>query len=185
MHLQESGEVNKWPSGITFQIIACRPQSRGSISLAANNISEPPKIDLGYLNDRMGADIRTLREGIRLSREVADTKAFSELLEDEMHPGQSTASDSQLDGYIRKTLHSANAIVGTCALGPRGQGVVSPEDFSVHGVGGLRVVDSSVIPSIPGGQTGAPTVMIAERAAALMTQGQRNVRKLEAELVAA
>ena len=182
---QESGEISKWPSGITFQIIACRPRSRGSIRLAADTISQPPRIDLGYLSDGKGADMRTLREGIRLSRTLADTPVWKGLLKQEYHPGSEKASDADLDAYIKETLHSANAIVGTCAMGPVGQGVVSPEDFSVHGVGGLRVIDASVMPTIPGGQTGAPTVMIAERAAALMTQGERSVYAAEPQLAVA
>jgi choline dehydrogenase-like flavoprotein len=182
---QESGDLDKWPSGITFQIIACRPKSRGSVRIASSTISDPPKIDLGYLSDKDGADLQTLREGLRLSRKLAATDAWSALLEDEMHPGQSVQQDDQIDGYIRKTLHSANALVGTCALGPVGQGVVSPDDFRVHGVAGLRVVDSSVMPHIPGGQTGAPTVMIAERAAAMMTQGLASIKAAEPELAMA
>lgn len=65
-------------------------------------------------------------------------------------------------------MHSGNALVGTCAMGS----VVDAADLGVRGVAGLRVVDASVLPRIPGGQTGAATVMVAERAAAAMTAGQ-------------
>lgn len=83
-------------------------------------------------------------------------------------------SDTQLEEYIRRTVHSANALVGTCAMGlDRDAGaVVSPNDLSVYGVSGLRVVDSSVVPNMPGAQTGAVTVMVAERAADALVQGQ-------------
>ncbi len=78
-------------------------------------------------------------------------------------------SDEEIDAYIKRTLHSANAIVGTCAMGTSpGRGAVVNAELKVHGVDGLRVVDASVFPKIPGGQTGAPTVMVAERAAAMM-----------------
>ena len=177
--------MEKWPSGITFQIIACRPKSRGYVKLKENTITEPPAIDLGYLSDKQGADRKTLREGLRISRKLAATSAWTELLEDEMHPGKDKESDSALDSYVDDTIHSANALVGTCALGPAGVGVVSPNDFTVHGVSGLRVIDASVMPTIPGGQTGAPTVMIAERAAALMTQGTTDVKTTEPELAMA
>ena len=169
--MQESGQITKWPSGITVQIIACRPRSRGSIKLASNSISKPPQIDLGYLTDAQGADRATLREGLRASRELALSSAFERYIEAEMHPGSIVKSDEEFDAYIDRTLHSANAIVGTCKLGPEGDGVVSEKDFTVHGTAGLRVIDSSVMPGLPGGQAGAPTAMIAERAAAIMTQG--------------
>ena len=183
--VQESGEINRWPSGITFQIIACRPQSRGSVRLTSASVSDRPLVDVGYLSDKGGADAATLREGLRLSRKLTETEAWQELLEEEMHPGPASQSDSDLDAYIAKTMHSANALTGTCALGAPGKGVVSPSDFTVHGVQGLRVVDSSVIPTIPGGQTGAPTVMIAERAAALLTAGEAAVTGVEPALAMA
>jgi len=69
-------------------------------------------------------------------------------------------SDAELDQYIKNTVHTANALVGTCKIG-----AVVDGDLSVKGVKGVRVVDSSVMPNIPGGQTGTPTVMIAEKAA--------------------
>jgi choline dehydrogenase-like flavoprotein len=168
--VQESGKAAKWPQGITFQILACRPKSRGSVRLNSASITDKPVIDLGYLTDSAGADARSLREGLRISRKLASTSAWSSILAGEAHPGPSKTSDEQLDDFIGKTIHSGNALTGTCALGPKGTGVVSPTDLSVYGVRGLRVVDSSVIPMIPGGQTGAPTVMIAERAAAMLTQ---------------
>ena len=88
-------------------------------------------------------------------------------LSGEGFPGANLKSDDQLDEYIRQTVHSANAIVGSCRMGPRQEdgSVVSSADLSVHGVKGLRVIDASVMPRLPGGQTAAPTVMIAEKAA--------------------
>lgn len=180
--VQESGEVSRWPQGITFQVLACRPKSRGSVRLKSSSITDKPAIDLGYLTDSAGADARSLREGLRISRKLTSTSAWSSLLAEEVHPGPSNTSDEQLDQFIGNTIHSGNALTGTCALGPEGTGVVSPADLSVYGVRGLRVVDSSVIPMIPGGQTGAPTIMIAERAAAMMTQGTVSVSAPEVAL---
>lgn len=78
-------------------------------------------------------------------------------------------SDEEVDAYIKRTLHSANAVVGTCAMGTAAsRGAVVDGQLKVHGVEGLRVVDASVFPKIPGGQTGAPTVMVAERAASMI-----------------
>lgn len=167
--------MERWPTGMTFQIVACRPESRGSVRLAGPTITDRPAIDLAYCTDSGGKDARTLREGIKIARKIADASPLRPAIESEMHPGPDVQSDGDLDEYLRKTMHSANALVGTCQLGPEGKGVVSPEDLTVHGVQGLRVVDSSVVPRIPGGQTGAVTVMVAERAAHMLTQGQKSV----------
>jgi choline dehydrogenase-like flavoprotein len=173
--VQEAGTLDRWPSGITIQIVGCRAQSKGSVRLAGSSISDKPAIDLAYCTDPDDQDARTLREGIKIARQLTSARAWDGILEAEEHPGPNVKSDKDLDAYMRKTMHSANALVGTCALGSEGEGVVSPEDLSVHGVEGLRVVDSSVVPKIPGGQTGAVTVMVAERAAHMLTQGKSSV----------
>jgi choline dehydrogenase-like flavoprotein len=160
----------KWTSGVTFQLIACRPKSRGSVGLKSNDPFDSPALDSGYLNDSAGSDLSTLREGIVLARELAATSAFSEYLTQELFPGQDISTEAAIDDYVRRTVHSSNAIVGTCRMGLLGAAagdVVGP-DFKVYGLDAIRVVDASIIPNIPGGQTGAPTVMIAERAAALL-----------------
>lgn len=81
--------------------------------------------------------------------------------------------DADLEAYVRRSACSGNALVGSCRMGaaPTDGSVVSSADFGVWGVDALRVIDASVMPAIPGGQTGAPTVMIAERAAAMLTGG--------------
>ena len=88
-------------------------------------------------------------------------------IKEEGFPGAKLTKDEDLDKYIRETVHSANAIVGTCRMGPNpAEGsVVSSTDLKVHGIDGVRVIDASVMPRITGGQTGAPTIMIAEKAA--------------------
>ena len=128
-------------------------------------------------NIQDGADIATLREGIKLSRRIAESQPLGKYLNAEAYPGSGRNGDADLEEFIRKTAHSGNALVGTCRLGVSAEdgSVVSSESFQVHGVDGLRVVDSSVIPVIPGGQTGAPTVMIAERAAAAIVSSKRRV----------
>lgn len=166
--LLEKGET--WPGGISFQLIACRPQSRGRVSLSSTDPFENPKIDIGYLSDPDGEDLATLRRGLRLSRKMANSKTLSPFVESEGFPGVDKDSDEDLDNYIKETIHSANAVIGSCKMGNgiEDGSVVDPE-LKVHGIEGLRIVDASVIPVIPGGQTGAPVVMIAERAAELLT----------------
>jgi len=104
---------------------------------------------------------------------MAENDVLNGFLAEEGFPGKDARSDEELDAYIKRTLHSANAIVGSCKMGrfPYDGSVVSYKDLKVHGVEGLRVIDSSVIPRIPGAQTGAATIMIAEKGAHLILNG--------------
>ena len=93
--------------------------------------------------------------------------AFSQYLGEEIYPGPNVKTDEQIEDYIKNTVHTSNALVGTCKMGNDRMSVVSAQ-LKVHGVDGLRVVDASVMPKIPGGQTGAPVFMIAEKAASII-----------------
>lgn len=158
--------------GYSFQSVACRAKSKGCIRLASSNTHVKPKIDLGYLSD--AADMKTLREGIKLGRQLGNRPEWGEYLGEEVYPGIDVQSDAEIDEYIRNTVHTANALVGTCKMGTGKDAVVTP-DLKVIGVNGVRIADSSTIPVIPGGQTATPTVMIAERAAAFLRSPQQSV----------
>merc|ERR1711935_632504 len=119
-------------------------------------------------------DLKTLREGIRLGRQLGNRPEWGEYLGEEVYPGIDVQTDAQIDEYIKNSLHTANALTGTCKMGTGKDAVVSP-DLKVVGVNGVRVADSSAIPIIPGGQTATPTVMIAERAAAFLLSPQQPV----------
>jgi choline dehydrogenase len=96
-------------------------------------------------------------------------------------PGKACATDEQLNKYIRDTLHTANALTGSCRMGTGADAVVDP-DLKVRGVTGVRVCDSSIFPSIPGGQTGTPTVMVAERAADFIINPEKAPSKMVNEV---
>ena len=174
---QEQGK--KWPSGITFQLIACRPRGLGSVQLKSDDPFEFPAVSSGYLTDAAGADMATLKHGIALARDLAASAAFKDYVEGpegELFPGRAISDDAAIEQYIRETIHSSNAIVGTCRMGTAGAAagdVVDPSHLKVYGFDNLRVIDASVIPTIPGGQTAAPVVMIAERAAAMILGSER------------
>lgn len=168
---QEQGK--KWPSGVTFQLIACRPKGLGSVGLRSADPFDAPAVQTGYLTDPAGADLATLKAGIALARRIAAAPAFTDWLDPaagELFPGAGAADDAAVEAYIRDTIHSSNAIVGTARMGAAGAaaGDVVDANLRVYGFDNLRVIDASVIPSIPGGQTAAPTIMLAERAAAAL-----------------
>lgn len=158
--------------GYTFQPVAIRAKSAGRIRLASSNSHVKPVIDGGYLSNP--EDLATLREGIKIARMLGNRPEWAEYLGQEVFPGPHVQSDEQIDEYIRDTLHTANALTGTCKMGTGKDAVVGP-DLRVIGVKGVRVCDSSVIPVITGGQAATPTVMIAERAATFILSPEAEI----------
>jgi hypothetical protein len=153
--------------GYSFQSVAIRAKSQGRIRLASSNTHVPPIIDAGYLSDP--SDLATLREGIKLGRLLGRRPEWGEYLGEEVYPGPLVQTDEEIDEYIRNSVHTANAMTGTCKMGLNSDCVVGP-DLKVFGVNRVRVCDSSIIPILPGGQTATPTVMIADRAAAMIIE---------------
>lgn len=157
--------TKKLDDGYSFQSVACRAKSQGRVRLVSSNAHIRPQIDGRYLSNP--ADLATLREGIKLGRQLGRRPEWGEYLGEEVYPGPGVETDAEIDEYIKNTVHTANALTGTCKMGTGKDAVVTP-DLRVIGVNGVRVADSSAIPIIPGGQTATPTVMIAERAATFL-----------------
>eukprot|EP00403_Amphidinium_massartii_P039890 CAMPEP_0178435768 /NCGR_PEP_ID=MMETSP0689_2-20121128/34099_1 /TAXON_ID=160604 /ORGANISM="Amphidinium massartii, Strain CS-259" /LENGTH=625 /DNA_ID=CAMNT_0020057853 /DNA_START=29 /DNA_END=1902 /DNA_ORIENTATION=- len=155
------------PDGFSFQSIAARANSKGRVKLASADPTAKPLIEGNYLTDKN--DMATLREGLKFSRSLAKQAAFKPYLGKEVFPGADVKTDAQLEAYIASSVHTANALVGTCRMGQATDpAAVCDPEMKVIGVRNLRVCDASVMPKIPGGQTGACTVMIAERGADLL-----------------
>ena len=125
-----------------------------------------PAIDAGYLTDER--DLDALVCGIEKAREIAATGPLAAVLAEEWSPGGTVHSREGLRQAVRDTLESLYHPVSSCRMGTDDDAVVDPQ-LRVHGVDGLRVVDASVMPTLVRGNTNAPTIMIAERAADLVT----------------
>ncbi len=138
------------------------PESRGNIALRSTNPLDRPAIGANYLST--DADMRVIAEGVRLARQLAHTKAFQAYRGDELHPGAHVKNDDEITAFIRAEAQTLYHPVGTCKMGTDALAVVDPR-LRVRGIRALRVVDASVIPRIPAGNTNAPTIMIAEKAA--------------------
>ena len=141
--------------------------SRGRIRLLSDDPRHRPAIDPGYLSDPR--DARALTAGLKLAREFVTARSMADICQSELAPGAHIRSDEDLLQYVRTNVVTLYHPVGTCAMGgeSRWKAVVDPE-LRVRGVAGLRVVDASVMPSLPRGNTNAPTIAIAERAADLI-----------------
>jgi len=159
--LTEFKNTKTLPDGFSVQCLVARPQSKGSVELRSKNPKDKPIIKSGYFT--YNNDIKVMREGIKLARKLVSSKAFDKYRGFEVYPGPDITTDEQIDNYIKSTVHTANALVGTCRMGSDEGAVVDPY-LRVNGIKKLRIVDSSVMPSIPGGQTAAATIMIAEKA---------------------
>jgi len=155
------------PDGFTVQTIAARPFTRGEVRLRSNKASDKPAITNLYLEDER--DVQTLVDGIKQARHLATQPALAPFRGVEEFPGPAVSSDADLADYCRRTVHSANALVGTCKMGAvTDPTAVVDSELRVRGVTGVRVCDSSVMPKLPGGQTAPSTIAIAEKAAELL-----------------
>jgi choline dehydrogenase len=141
------------------------PESRGYVKLRSADPRDPPKILLNFLSTE--GDRETARQCIRLTREVYNTRPLADWVEKETSPGAHVKTDEEIDAFTRKAAEVGHHPVGTCAMGVGPSAVVDPQ-LRLRGIDGLRVVDASIMPTVPGGNTNAPTIMIAERAADLI-----------------
>ena len=151
--------------GVTLHACCLRPQSRGEIRLASADPLQPPIIDPNYL--AADYDLKILIEGIRRGRDILAAPAFKPWLTDERLPGASLKSDAELEGFVRATGETEYHPVGTCKMGSDPMAVVD-DQLRVRGVERLRVIDASIMPALVSGNTNAPTIMIAEKGAAMM-----------------
>jgi choline dehydrogenase len=161
------------PGGVDLQSCVLRPSSRGWIRLRSANPADPPLIDPNYL--ATAADVHASLLAIRLARRIAAAPALRRFpLGAEVLPGADRVSDADLARHVRATAETSFHPVGTCRMGCDDLAVVDAA-LRVRGVPGLRVVDASVMPDLVGGTTLAPTVMLAEKAADLITAGPATI----------
>ena len=128
-----------------------------------------PLIQPNYLDSE--ADLRVLIEGFKLARKIGQAKAMDTYRVMELVPGDWAQTEAAIRAFIRETVLTVYHPVGTCKMGHDATAVVN-DRLQVHGVQGLRVVDASIMPAIVSGNTNAPVIMIAEKAADLIKSGQ-------------
>ena len=154
-------------SGYTLLMNQSRPESRGSIHATSADPRAAPSIRPNYLTAPV--DREAMVAGLRLLRQIGEASAFDAFRAEEVRPGPSAESEEALLAYAEEKASTMYHPVGTCRMGTDDGAVVDGE-LRVRGVGGLRVVDASVMPTLVSGNTNAPTIMIAEKAADLMRE---------------
>jgi choline dehydrogenase len=150
---------------ISVLAIAVDVRSRGRVSLRAADPRERPALDPAYLAE--GEDLEILVAGVRLAREISTQRPLADHLAGEESPGAHVRDDDALRSWVRSDLRTIFHPTSSCAMGGGDDAVCDPE-LRVRGVERLRVVDASVMPAVPRGNTNAPTIAIAERAADLI-----------------
>lgn len=165
--LDDHGRHRLAGDGYTVHACFLRPRSRGHLELASASAGDKPRLHPNYLGDADGFDLKMTIECARLSRDLLRQKAFDGYRGAPIFPARDDLDDAGLEAFVRAKAESIYHPVGTCRMGRDDASVVDPQ-LRVRGVEGLRVIDASVMPTLIGGNTNAPTMMIAERAADLI-----------------
>ncbi|HEY0695500.1 MAG TPA: GMC family oxidoreductase N-terminal domain-containing protein [Kribbella sp.] len=148
--------------GFTIEYTLLRPHSRGSVRLASSDPATAPLIDPAFLVDER--DLAAMLSGLDLAREIGGARALAKWRKEELLPGSSVDTEASKRDFVLRTTGTYFHGVGTCRMGAGPDTVTGPE-LRVHGIDGLRVVDASIMPSIPASNTNATVLAIAERAA--------------------
>jgi choline dehydrogenase len=145
--------------------VLLHPVSRGWMNLRSADPRDPPRIFLNLFAER--SDVDTLIKGLRIARQVFQTEPLAGLVAEEVMPGLGVETDAEFEAYLKKVCLVSHHPVGTCKMGHDPMSVVDPQ-LRVHGIQALRVADASIMPTVPGGNTNAPAIMVGEKAADLI-----------------
>ncbi|MEH3107370.1 MAG: GMC family oxidoreductase N-terminal domain-containing protein [Sphingomonas fennica] len=163
------GIVARQEDRLNCVVCLLSPDSRGWMELASADPADKPKITLNLLSTPR--DVAVLVRSVRMMRDLYATPPLRDLIAEELTPGRAVESDAEIEAFLRANLITTHHSVGTCRMGHDAEAVVDPA-LRVRGFEGLRVCDASIMPTVPGGNTNAPSIMVGEKAADLI-RGQR------------
>ena len=160
--LLDHGRKTVWGHGFSCHVCVLRPQSRGTVRLRSADPLVAPAIDPNFLAD--DDDLQRTVRGVQIMRRILAQPALARHQACELPESAAARTPEQIAAWIRQTADTIYHPVGTCRMGTGRMDVVDSQ-LRVHGVDGLRVVDASIFPRIISGNTNAPTIMVAEKAA--------------------
>jgi len=158
-------KLQDFPS-MTIACYQLRPESLGSIHIKSPDPKAQPAIRFNFLADPI--DQRAMVDGFRMMRKIVDAAPMDRYRDTEFSPGPSVQSDDEILTWIRHNSQTAYHPIGTCRMGPAGQRTVVDDKLRVHGLEGLRVADASIFPTMPSGNTNAPSIMVGEKMADIL-----------------
>ncbi len=168
--VDDHGRKRHWGRGFSCHVCLLRPKSRGSVSLAGNDPAQAPLIDPNFLGDP--SDLESMVAGYKSTRRLMETPAMKALQKKDMFTA-SVRSDDDIRDVLRARVDTVYHPVGTCKMGVDDPMAVVDPKLRVYGLEGLRIVDASMMPTLIGGNTNAPTIMIGEKAADMIKAEMR------------
>jgi choline dehydrogenase len=163
--------------GMTVVIGQCRPDSRGSIHVKSATPGVEPAIRPNFLSAQIDRDAAVA--GMQIARKIVSHPSLEKYIAFENKPGRDVNTYDEWLDYARKTGQTTYHVVGTCKMGSDPMAVVD-DRLRVHGIAGLRVIDASIMPTVPSGNTNAPTIMVAEKGADMLKQDAQTALKAAA-----
>jgi choline dehydrogenase-like flavoprotein len=160
--VNDHGRKPRWGTGFSCHVCLLRPQSRGSVWLQSADPMQPPAIDPNFLGEE--ADLEAMVAGFKTTRRLLDTPALKALQTADIFTA-GVETDADIRNVLRQRVDTVYHPVGTCKMGVNDPMAVVDPQLKVHGVDGLRIADASIMPTLIGGNTNAPTIMIGEKAA--------------------
>ena len=151
--------------GMTVACYQLRPESLGSIHIRSSDPNAQPAIRFNFLADAI--DRAAMVEGFKMMRRIVESKPMDPFRGEEYSPGKDVASDDAIEQWIRQNSETAYHPIGTCRMGP-GPNAVVDDHLKVYGLEGLRIADASIFPTMPSGNTNAPSIMVGEKCADLI-----------------
>ena len=162
------GLLDKEP-GMTCGVWQQRPESRGYVHASSSDPFAKPKVQPNYLSSKI--DRQVLLSGMRLGRQLMQTKSLSNFFETEITPGKDVQTDDEFLDYARHNGSTVYHLIGTSKMGPSSDpNAVVSDELKIHGLDALRIIDASIMPSMPSGNTNAATLMIAEKASDMIRE---------------
>ena len=155
-------------SGMTVSCYQLRPESLGSIHIRSPNPGTQPAIRFNFLDNP--TDRETMVAGFKMMRRIVEASPMDAFRGEEYSPGRDVESDEDIENWIRENSETAYHPIGTCRMGPSSTAAKSvvDEKLKVHGLDGLRIADASIFPTMPSGNTNAPSIMVGEKCAELI-----------------
>jgi choline dehydrogenase len=155
-------------SGFLLAVSPCRPSSRGTVEIASRHAHDAPLIRPNYLSTQK--DLDEAVQGSQLVRKIMSCEPLKAITVEETRPGTQVRSEADMLQYYRQEAGSIYHLCGSCAMGPDPATAVVSNRLKVHGIDNLRVVDASIFPNVTSGNINAPTMMVAEKGAAMILE---------------